>query len=237
MILQLLYYLSCAGTYVLNCTSFLDPSCCHRCGLIWNRLSSKCYRCRLIMVLLWASTGWGLFSFDNYRCSYPSLLEMRIFKRLYNLWNKEGSNSIVRVRRINLLQRDNDDEFDEVLSRRQSLNKYTEWQRVLEDSMEFQKVPPSSKRFHQVPQSSTEFQKIPWSSKRFHQLATGQEDLTIQGFSPLHHSVYYWGFASQIAPHRIHHRYCHVGMVCRSKLIYWRKQSSWRLDCTKAAWV
>ena len=52
------------------------------------------------------------------------------------------------MRRINLLQRDNDDEFDEVLSRRQSLNKYTEWQRVLEDSIEFQKVPPGSKRFH-----------------------------------------------------------------------------------------
>ena len=52
------------------------------------------------------------------------------------------------MRRINLLQRDNDDEFDEVLSRRQSLNKYTEWQRVPEDSMEFQKVLPGSTRFH-----------------------------------------------------------------------------------------
>ena len=71
----------------------------------------------------------------------------------------------VRVRRINLLRRDNDDEFDEVLSRRQSLNKYTEWQRVPEDSMEFQNVPPSFKRFLR--------------------LGTGQEDLTVQGFSSL----------------------------------------------------
>ena len=44
----------------------------------------------------------------------------------------------VRVRRVNLLQRDNDDEFDEVLSRRQSLNKYTEWQRVPEDSCQIE---------------------------------------------------------------------------------------------------
>ena len=105
--------------------------------------------------------------------------------RLY--WNLGlGLLSDSHLYQWNLLQRDNDDEFDEVLSRRQSLNKYTEWQRVPGDSMEFQKVPPGSKRFHQVPQSSTKFQKIPWNSKRFHQLATGQEDLTIQGFSPLH---------------------------------------------------
>ena len=65
------------------------------------------------------------------------------------------------MRRVNLLQRDNDDEFDEVLSRRQSLNKYTKWQRVPEDSMEFQKVPPSSTRFYRVPEDSMEFQKVP----------------------------------------------------------------------------
>ena len=72
------------------------------------------------------------------------------------------------MRRINLLQRDNDGEFDEVLSRRQGLIKYTEWQQVPEDSMEFHKVPPSSIRFHQVPEDSMEFQQVPPSSIRFH---------------------------------------------------------------------
>ena len=66
------------------------------------------------------------------------------------------------MRRINLLQRDNDDEFDEVLSERQILNNIQSGNKFPEDSMEFQKgstklhkVLPSSRRFHRVPKGST----------------------------------------------------------------------------------